>query len=94
MGFHDVLMNRGVSTEDNRGLTSYTLYLIPDILKRGLRAQEHRLVPAIFSSFGVPVGLFIFGKCDMLGLVRHTLTVTKVGRRRIQCIGSLRLLVS
>jgi hypothetical protein len=22
--FHDVLMNRGVSTEDNRGLTSYT----------------------------------------------------------------------
>ncbi|KAH6866593.1 multidrug transporter [Alternaria rosae] len=36
-------------------------YLIPDILKRGLRPQEHRLVPAIFASFGVPIGLFIFG---------------------------------
>jgi hypothetical protein len=23
MGFHDVLMNRSVSTEDDRGLTSY-----------------------------------------------------------------------
>jgi DHA1 family multidrug resistance protein-like MFS transporter len=37
-------------------------YLIPDIVKRGLRPQEHRLVPAIFASFGVPIGLFIFGK--------------------------------
>ncbi|CAN9397465.1 unnamed protein product [Alternaria alternata] len=36
-------------------------YLTPDILKRGLRPQEHRLVPAIFASFGVPVGLFLFG---------------------------------
>ncbi|CAG5187872.1 uncharacterized protein ALTATR162_LOCUS11811 [Alternaria atra] len=36
-------------------------YLIPDILKRGLRPQEHRLVPAIFASFGVPIGLFLFG---------------------------------
>jgi DHA1 family multidrug resistance protein-like MFS transporter len=40
------------------------LYLIPDILKRGLRQQEHRLVPAIFASFGVPVGLFIFGELN------------------------------
>jgi len=39
-------------------------YLIPDILKRGLRPQEHRLVPAIFASFGVPIGLFIFGESD------------------------------
>ena len=37
-------------------------YLTPDILKRGLRPQEHRLVPAIFASFGVPVGLFLFGE--------------------------------
>lgn len=37
-----------------------SLYLIPDILKRGLRAQEHRLVPALFGSFGPPIGLFIF----------------------------------
>ena len=35
-------------------------YLIPDILKNGLRAQEHRLVPALFGSFGPPIGLFIF----------------------------------
>ena len=35
-------------------------YLIPDIMKRGLRAQEHRLVPAIFASFGPPIGLFLF----------------------------------
>ena len=39
-------------------------YLIPDILKKGLRPQEHRLVPAIFASFGVPIGLFIFGESD------------------------------
>ena len=36
-------------------------YLEPDIKKNGLRAQEHRLVPALFSSFGIPIGLFIFG---------------------------------
>ena len=35
-------------------------YLIPDILKNGLRAQEHRLVPALIGSFGPPIGLFIF----------------------------------
>lgn len=36
-------------------------YLEPDILKNGLRAQEHRLVPAVFASFGISIGLFIFG---------------------------------
>ena len=41
--------------------TYLSKYLIPDILKNGLRAQEHRLVPAIFASFGPPIGLFIFG---------------------------------
>ena len=35
-------------------------YMIPDNLAHGLRAQEHRLVPAIFGSFLVPSGLFIF----------------------------------
>ena len=35
-------------------------YLIPDILAHGLRAQEHRLVPAIIGSFLPPIGLFIF----------------------------------
>jgi DHA1 family multidrug resistance protein-like MFS transporter len=36
-------------------------YLIPDILKNGLRAQEHRLVPALFTCFGPTIGLFLFG---------------------------------
>jgi DHA1 family multidrug resistance protein-like MFS transporter len=35
-------------------------YMIPDILKNGFRAQEHRLVPALFAAFGPPIGLFIF----------------------------------
>lgn len=35
-------------------------YLIPDIMKNGLRAQEHRLVPALFGAFGPPIGLFLF----------------------------------
>ena len=35
-------------------------YLVPDIMARGLRAQEHRLVPALIGSFLPPVGLFIF----------------------------------
>ncbi|KAK9235730.1 major facilitator superfamily domain-containing protein [Lipomyces kononenkoae] len=37
------------------------LYLEPDIMKRGLRAQEHRLVPALFAVFGPTIGLFLFG---------------------------------
>jgi DHA1 family multidrug resistance protein-like MFS transporter len=36
-------------------------YLVPDILKNGLRAQESRLVPALFACFGPTIGLFIFG---------------------------------
>lgn len=35
-------------------------YMIPDNIKNGLRAQEHRLVPAIFGSVLLPVGMFIF----------------------------------
>lgn len=35
-------------------------YMIPDNIKNGLRAQEHRLVPAICGSFLLPTGLFIF----------------------------------
>ncbi|ELR08614.1 hypothetical protein VC83_02244 [Pseudogymnoascus destructans] len=34
-------------------------YLIP-IVKNGLRAQEHNLVPALFACFGPTIGLFIF----------------------------------
>jgi DHA1 family multidrug resistance protein-like MFS transporter len=36
-------------------------YMIPDNLAHGLRNQEHRLVPAIFGSFLIPTGLFVFG---------------------------------
>ncbi|MCJ1483886.1 hypothetical protein MMC06_004054 [Schaereria dolodes] len=36
-------------------------YLVPDVLKNGLRAQESRLVPALFGCFGPPIGLFLFG---------------------------------
>ncbi|KAK9242515.1 major facilitator superfamily domain-containing protein [Lipomyces tetrasporus] len=36
-------------------------YLEPDIMKRGLRAQEHRLVPALAAVFGPTIGLFLFG---------------------------------
>lgn len=43
------------------GYVSYLRwYLVPDILKNGLRAQESRLVPALFCSFGPPIGLFLF----------------------------------
>lgn len=35
-------------------------YLIPDILKNGMRAQESRLQPALLAVFGPPIGLFIF----------------------------------
>lgn len=43
------------------GYTSYLKwYLVPDILKNGLRAQESRLVPALFCCFGPPIGLFLF----------------------------------
>lgn len=37
-------------------------YLLPDIQKRGFRAPEHRLVPALFGVIALPVGYFIFGK--------------------------------
>lgn len=36
-------------------------YLIPDIVHHGHRAQESRLVPALFACFGPTVGLFLFG---------------------------------
>ena len=36
-------------------------YLIPDIKKHGLRAPEHRLVPALFAVALLPAGYFMFG---------------------------------
>lgn len=40
------------------------IYLVvePDIIKNGLGAPEKRLIPALFASFLLPIGLFIFGK--------------------------------
>ena len=35
-------------------------YLEPDIIKNGLRAQEHRLVPALFASMLLPSAMFWF----------------------------------
>lgn len=46
------------------GVTAYCsylyFYLVPDIVAHGLRAQEHRLQPALLAAFGPPIGLFIF----------------------------------
>lgn len=46
------------------GIAIYCAYLrfllIPDILAHGLRAQESRLVPALFFCFGPTIGLFLF----------------------------------
>ncbi|KAL8705820.1 MAG: hypothetical protein Q9225_008005, partial [Loekoesia sp. 1 TL-2023] len=46
------------------GIAAYAaylhFYLIPDILAHGLRAQEHRLVPALPTVFGPVIGLFLF----------------------------------
>lgn len=46
------------------GVAIYSAYLyfyhIPDIVKNGLRAQEHNLVPALIACFGPTIGLFIF----------------------------------
>jgi DHA1 family multidrug resistance protein-like MFS transporter len=36
-------------------------YLIPDIKKNGLRAPEHRLIPALIGVIFSPAGYFMFG---------------------------------
>lgn len=47
------------------GVAIYTgylwFYLEPDIKRNGLREQEHRLVPALFAVWLLPIGLFLFG---------------------------------
>jgi DHA1 family multidrug resistance protein-like MFS transporter len=41
---------------------SYIYWVVePDLIKNGLGAPEKRLVPALFASFLLPIGLFIFG---------------------------------
>lgn len=40
---------------------AYLYYIVePEIRAHGLGAPERRLIPALFSSFLVPIGLFIF----------------------------------
>ena len=42
---------------------AYLWYIVePDLRKNGLPAPEKRLIPALFSSFLVPIGLFWFGE--------------------------------
>jgi DHA1 family multidrug resistance protein-like MFS transporter len=42
---------------------SYIYWVVePDLIKNGLGAPEKRLIPALFSSFLLPIGLFIFGE--------------------------------
>jgi MFS transporter, DHA1 family, multidrug resistance protein len=43
-------------------------YLEPDIKKNGLRAQEHRLFPALFAVVLLPTGLFIFAWTSRPGI--------------------------
>ncbi|KAK5116365.1 hypothetical protein LTR62_007912 [Meristemomyces frigidus] len=47
------------------GVTTFLLYqifyLIPDIKKNGMKAPEHRLVPALFGVVMLPAGYFMFG---------------------------------
>jgi MFS transporter, DHA1 family, multidrug resistance protein len=50
-------------------------FLIPDILKNGLRAQEWRLRPALLAVFGPTIGLFLFGEFPPFhGLLKGTST--------------------
>ncbi len=52
------------------GILIYFSYLqfvlIPDIMKNGPRTQEWRLRPALIFTFGLPIGLFLFGKFQQI----------------------------
>jgi MFS transporter, DHA1 family, multidrug resistance protein len=47
------------------GIAGYFLYLYyvvePEIMKNGLGKQERRLIPALYASMLIPIGLFLFG---------------------------------
>lgn len=52
---------------------SYLWYIVePDLIANGLPAPEKRLIPALFASFLVPIGLFWFGKFQSLSLIHPT----------------------
>jgi DHA1 family multidrug resistance protein-like MFS transporter len=46
------------------GAVVYVAYMywivVPEYQKNGWKAQEHRLLPAVFAAFGPPIGLFLF----------------------------------
>lgn len=49
---------------------SYLWFIVePDLRANGLPAPERRLIPALFASFLVPVGLFWFGKLQLFTTV-------------------------
>ena len=74
-------------------------YVVPDVLKNGLRAQEFRLQPALIACLGPTVGLFLFGWTarasihwivSVIGITIYATTVYIV----MQCIFSMYLKVS
>jgi MFS transporter, DHA1 family, multidrug resistance protein len=50
----------GVTVAISSYIAYLYFYMVPDNIKNGLREQEHRLVPAIFGSCLLPIGLFTF----------------------------------
>ena len=54
-------------------------YLEPDIIKNGLRAQEHRLVPALVAVFLMPTGLFWFGWTANSGDIHWMVSIVGIG---------------
>ena len=69
---------------------SYLLYyLLPDIRKRGLRAPEHRLVPALYAVITLPMGYFMFGKSsrELYVKIFGLPLLVQDGQLGLQCIG-------
>lgn len=60
------------------------IYLMPDLIKHGHRAQEHRLIPALFASMFAPAGLLIFGTLAIWSSISYYSVLSK--RANIQII--------
>jgi DHA1 family multidrug resistance protein-like MFS transporter len=75
-------------------------YLEPDIIKHGLRAQEHRLVPALAAVFLMPIGLFWFGWTANSGDIHWIVSIIGIGLYAVgafilfQCIFMVSRLIS
>lgn len=58
---------------------AYLWYFVePDLRANGLPPPEKRLVPALFSAFLVPIGLFWFGKCKKFSLSFSSIYTKKI----------------